>query len=183
MPLIAALAVVLLFMALVVALMPLSLVLRYRAGTARRRARGWVATINVVGLAVSVAIFLLVAAVTSTWVPRALTYSLYGLAGGCVLGLLGLWMSRWERTPESLHYTPNRWWVLAITLVVTSRILYGFWRAWHAWRSAPADASWLVAAGAAGSLAAGAVVLGYYLTYWLGVRWRLRRHSAGATPA
>lgn len=183
MPLIAALAVVLLFMLLVVALMPLTLVLRYRAGTARRRARGWVATVNVLGIAVSAALFLLVAAVTSTWVPRALSYSLYGLAGGACLGLLGLWMSRWERTPESLHYTPSRWLVLAITLVVTSRILYGFWRAWHAWRTTPDDASWLVAAGAAGSLAAGAVVLGYYLTFWLGVRWRLHHHKGGATPA
>jgi hypothetical protein len=183
MPLVAALAVVLLFVVLVIALMPLSLVLRYRAGTARRRARAWVATINVLGIAVSVALFLLVAGVTSTWVPRALSYSLYGLAGGCSLGLLGLWMSRWERTPDALHYTPNRWLVLAITLVVTSRILYGFWRAWHAWRTTPDDASWLAAAGAAGSLAAGAVVLGYYLTYWLGVRWRLRRSQAAATPA
>jgi len=32
--------------------------------------------------------------------------------------------------------------------------------------------------GVAGSLAAGAVVLGYYLSYWLGIRRRLRRHLA-----
>ena len=38
--------------------------------------------------------------------------------------------------------------------------------------------SWFVAAGVAGSMAAGAVVLGYYLTYWIGVRRRYRRHAA-----
>jgi hypothetical protein len=181
MPFLAAMAVMLLFMVLVIALTPLSLVLRYRAGTVRRRARGWVATINMFGIAVSVALFLLVAAVTTTWVPRALTYSLYGLAGGCFLGLVGLWMSRWEHTREALHYTPNRWLVLAITLVVTARILYGFWRGWQAWRTTPDHASRLVAAGAAGSLAAGAVVLGYYLTYWVGLWWVFRRHRRSAS--
>ena len=43
---------ILLAVVLVVApivLVPLSLVLRYRAGTARRQARGWVATLNLVG--------------------------------------------------------------------------------------------------------------------------------------
>jgi hypothetical protein len=66
--------------------------------------------------------------------------------------------------------------VLTITLVVTARLLYGFWRSWHAWHSTPGDASWLAASGAAGSLAAGALVLGYYLTYWAGVWRRIRRH-------
>jgi hypothetical protein len=61
--------------------------------------------------------------------------------------------------------------VLAITLVVTARLIYGFWRSWHAWQSTPGDTSWLAASGAAGSLAAGALVLGYYLAYWAGV-WR-----------
>src|SRR5918995_4960458 len=121
MPLLVALAGVALFMVLVVALMPLSLVLRYRAGTARRLARGWVATINVLAVALSAALFLVVAAVTSAWVPGAFTHALAGLAGGCLLGLFGLWLSRWEAAPRSLHYTPNRWLVLTITLVVTSR--------------------------------------------------------------
>jgi hypothetical protein len=159
-----------------VALMPLSLVLRYRAGTARRLGRHWLAAINAAGIAVSTALFLVAAAVTSAWVPEAFTYSLLGLAGGCVLGLLGLRLSRWEVTPRSVHYTPNRWLVLAITLVVTSRVAYGLWRGWQTWRSAPDGTSGLAAFGVAGSLAAGAVVLGYYLTYWTGLWRRLRRH-------
>jgi hypothetical protein len=94
-----------------------------------------------------------------------------------VLGLVGLAVSRWEFSPGSLHYTPNRWLVLGITLVVTARLAFGFWRSWHAWRAAPDGMSWAAASGAAGSLAAGAIVLGYYLTYWIGVRRRLRRHT------
>jgi hypothetical protein len=154
-----------------VALMPLSLVVRYRAGTARRLARGWLAVANVLGFALSAGLLLLVAAVTSAWVPDAFSSACIGLAGGVLLGLLGLWLTRWEHAPRSLHYTPNRWLVLAIMLVVTSRMAYGFWRSWHAWRSAADDTSWLASSGAAGSLAAGAVVLGYYLMYWTGL-WR-----------
>jgi len=169
-------ALVLIIPLALLALMPLSIVLRYRASTARRRARGWVATVNVAAIGLSVVIFLTVAAATSFWVPRAFTYTLAGLAGGCLLGLLGLALSRWESGAQALHYTPSRALVLAITLVVASRMVYGLWRAWHAWRSAAGDASWLATSGAAGSLAAGAVVLGYYLAYNAGVGQRLRRH-------
>ena len=158
-----------------VALMPLSLVLRYRAGTARRLARGWLAVANMLGFALSAGLLLLVAAVTSAWVPDAFSSACIGLAAGGLLGLIGLWLTRWERTTRSLHYTPNRWLVLAITLVVTSRMAYGFWRSWHAWRSAVENTSWLASSGAAGSLAAGAVVLGYYLTYWTGLWLRMKR--------
>jgi hypothetical protein len=58
-------------------------------------------------------------------------------------------------------------------------VLFGIWRGWHAWRHAPDDTPWLAAFGVAGSLAAGAVVLGYYVSYWMGVRRRLRRHMGG----
>jgi hypothetical protein len=164
-----------------IALTPLTLVQRYRLGTARRRARGWTSAVNVAGLAFSSALFLAGAAVASLWVPNALTYTLAAFMGGCLLGLVGLALSQWESARGSLHYTPNRWLVLGITLVVTARLAFGFWRSWQAWRAMPDYASWLAASGAAGSLAAGAVVLGYYLTYWLGVRRRLRQHNEGVT--
>jgi hypothetical protein len=159
-----------------IALMPLSLVLRYRAGTARRQARGWVATLNLVGLAISTSLFLMGAALTTIWVPHALGYSLLGLLGGIALGIIGLWLSRWERAPQSLHYTPNRWLVLGVTLVFAARLLYGLWRGWNTWHQGAGETSWLAAFGVAGSMAAGAVVLGYYLSYWVGVRRRLRQH-------
>lgn len=167
----------------VMILMPLSLVQRYRMGTARRTARGWVATANVVAMTLSACLFLAAAAFSSIWIADAFTYSLLGLIGGCVLGVVGLWLSRWEPAAGSLHYTPNRWLVLAMTLVVMARVMYGFWRAWHTWRVAPGDTTWVESAGVAGSLAAGAVVLGYYLTYWIGVRRRVHRHHPPAARA
>lgn len=166
--------IALLFVVGLVLSMPLLLVLRYRAGTMRRRGRRWAATLNVVSFVLSAALFLWVAAVTTLWVPKAFIYSLIGLTGGCLLGVLGLALTSWEKTPQALHFTPNRWLVLLLTLAVTTRLLYGLWRIWHAWRTAGPDSSWLAAAGVAGSMAVGAIVIGYYLTYSAGVRWRLR---------
>jgi len=158
----------------VIALIPLTVIQRYRVGTSRQRARGWLASINLVGLALSATLFLVSAAFTSIWVPGALSYTAAGLAGGCALGIIGLLLTRWERLPGALFYTPNRLLVLGLTLVVAARLLYGFWRGWHTWRVGVEDGSWFAAAGVAGSMAAGAVVLGYYLVYWLGVRRKLR---------
>lgn len=161
-----------------IALVPISIVQRFRMGTSRQRARGWLASINLAGLSLSAIVFLATAAVTSVWVPHALSYTAAGLAGGCALGIAGLWLTRWEPSPGSLYYTPNRALVLAITLLVTARLIYGFWRGVHTWRAGLEGASWFGAAGIAGSMAAGAVVLGYYLAYWIGVRRRFRRQVA-----
>jgi hypothetical protein len=158
-----------------IALIPVSLVQRYRVGTSRQRARGWLAAINLAGLALSSILFLASAALTSIWVPDAFTYTATGLAAGCALGIVGLWLTRWEAVPGALYYTANRWLILGITVVVTARIGYGSWRAWESWRSGLAGESWFVEAGVAGSMAAGAVVLGYYLAYWIGVRRRFAR--------
>jgi hypothetical protein len=183
-PFVLAALVLLLILPLFFLTIPLSLVRRYRVGTARRPARGWVAAFNVLALALSTGLFLAAAGVSSLWVPDALAYALVGLAAGGVLGLLGLAATRWEAAPGSLHFTPSRWLVLVLLLVVTSRLLYGFWRAWTAWRSTGPGSGWLAEAGLAGSMAAGALVLGYTLVYWVGVRWRLLRHgrSGGADP-
>jgi hypothetical protein len=176
-PLLLLAAVLLFVIVFSVVLLPLSLVQRYRIGTARRPARGWMIALNLGGLGLSTVVFLLTAAFTNAWVPQAFRYAVTGLATGCVLGLVGLALTRWETGMPSLHYTPNRWLVLGITLVVTVRIAYGFWRTWHAWRAAYEHTSVIAASGVAGSLAAGAVVLGYYLAYWAGVRRRIRRHA------
>jgi hypothetical protein len=161
-----------------IVLLPLSLLQRYRVGTTRRAARGWLVAVNLAALSVSIVMFLGTAALTNAWVPEAFRYSLMGLVTGGVLGVLGLLLTRWEVGARSLHYTPNRWLVLGITLVVTVRILYGFWRGWHAWRSAYEHTAVIAATGVAGSLAAGGVVLGYYGIYWAGVRRQMRRQRA-----
>lgn len=177
MPLLILVAGMIALLGLMVILLPISLVQRYRVGTSRRAARSWVTTVNLIAVAISTALFLAGAAVTNLWVPEAFKYAALGLLAGCALGVVGLAASRWDASSGALHYTPNRWLVLAITLAVTGRILYGFWRSWQAWQSGLSGASWFVAAGVAGSLAAGALVLGYYLTYWAGVRRRLAQHK------
>jgi hypothetical protein len=166
--------VALLFVFLLVLLSPFLLIVRYKVGTARRQARRWIITANSVSLLISAGLFLWVAALTNFWVRNAFAYSLVGFAAGVLLGLLGVKLIRWEQTSRALYYTPNRWLVLLLTLAVAARLLYGFWRIWHAWRTTGPDSSWLASAGIPGSMAVGALVLGYYFTYFAGVRWRLR---------
>jgi hypothetical protein len=158
-----------------VVLIPITLVQRYRAGTMRRRARAWLVTVNVIGLGLSIAIFLTSAALTNIWIPQAFVYAAAGVAIGLGLGVLGLALTRWERFPDALFYTPNRWLVLAITLAVAGRIVYGFWRMWQQWEAFGGETSWVAASGVAGSLAAGATIMGYYFAYWIGVRRRAVR--------
>ena len=176
MPLVPLFAALLLVLAMILA-MPLLLFLRYRAGTARRRAYRWVATLNRATIVLSAGFFLYVAAITTFWVPDAFRYSVFGLLGGGLLGLIGLALTRWEQTPRALHYTPNRWLILIITLAVSARLLYGIWRIWHGWHTSGSDSSWLTSVGIAGSLALGALMLGYYVAYSAGVWWRLRQRA------
>jgi hypothetical protein len=169
--------VALLFIVVLILAMPLLLVLRYRAGTARRMGRRWIATTNLALMIASAGLFLWAAAVAGLWIPRALLCSFAGLCAGILLGLLGLALTRWERTPQALHYTPNRWLVLLITLAVASRLLYSVWRVWHSWRTTGPDGSWLASAGIAGSMAVGALVIGYYLAYAAGISRRLAKNE------
>jgi hypothetical protein len=174
-----ALALALVFLLIfVVIMLPLSLAMRFRASSTRRRAWGWVVTLNFFAACISAAVLLVTAGVSNAWIPNTFRYTAIGLACGFALGFLGLAVSRWEATPRGLHYTPNRWLVLLITLVVTARILYSFWRAWQTFQATPAGESWLAHSGAAGSMGAGAAVLGYYVVYWAGVRRRVRTHRA-----
>jgi uncharacterized membrane protein YidH (DUF202 family) len=174
-PLVILPAVLLIALIVAIGLLPLGLVQRYRAGTARRAARRWLASLNAATLSFSAFLFLGGAAITSFWVPNALRYSLAGLAGGCLVGILGLAITRWEEAPGSLHYTPNRFLALVIILLVTARLAYGVWRLWQGWSLGVDERAWLIESGVPGSLAAGAVVLGYSLTYWIGVSRRASR--------
>lgn len=173
MPLLALLLLLAFFFLLVLS-MPLLLVLRYRSGIVRRKARRSVALANLISLLISSAIFIWVAAMTNFWIARAFGFSLLGLASGIALGLAGLVVTRWENTAHGWFYTPNRWLVLFLTLAVSARMIYGLWRIWHVWRTTGHDSSWLASAGVPGSMAVGAIVLGYYVSYNAGVCWQLR---------
>ena len=184
MPLLIALGFAAAVFVLTVAMLPFTIIFRYRQGTKRRRARPWVANINTFATALSATILIVAAAITNRWIENAFPYSVAGLACGCLLGFAGLALSRWEADGRSLFYTPNRLLVFAVSLVVTARLAYGFWRGWEAWRAVPDAKSSLAAIGVAGSMAAGAVVVGYYLVYWAGLRARLKRvRGSGYNPA
>ncbi len=176
-PLVVFVLVLLLIIPVMILIVPWTVARRYRAGTAQRHARGWAALSNLFGFGISAAIILTVAAIGSIWVPSTFAYSAAGLAGGGALGGVGLWLTRWERTESGLLYTPNRWLVLIILVAVVLRLLYGLWRISHV---GDRDGTWLAASGLAGSLAAGAVVLGYYLAFWTGIWIRARRRYTAA---
>jgi hypothetical protein len=159
----------------VIALMPLILFQRYRVGTARRLARPLVARLTLGAMLFSALFFLASAAFTAIWVTGAFTYSMAGLLAGIALGGLGLWLTRWEATPRSLHYTPNRWLVLIITLLVSARIAYGLWRSWWMAQAGLGGAPLIAAFGVAESMAAAATVIGYYLAFSAGLQARIRR--------
>ena len=167
------LLLVLLLPLLLIALMPVILIQRYRLGTARRTARSWTATFNVLLMVFSAICFLAGAAVTSIWVPNAFTGAAVGIAFGAGVGVVGLALTRWEPTRGTLHYTPNRWLVLVVTFVVSARVLYGLWRSWTVAKAGVYGTPMVLAFGIPESLAAGGIVIGYYLAYGLGVRRRL----------
>lgn len=163
----------------VIALVPLILIQRYRAGTARRFVRPWVATLNIVMTALSAALFLVAGAITAIWVPHAFRGAVIGVLIGLGLGVLGLLLTRWEPAAASLHYTPNRWLVLLVTLMVSARVLYGFWRSWKAAEAGMYGTDVVLAFGIPESLAVGGAVIGYYAAYAWGVRRRFRHWQRG----
>jgi hypothetical protein len=160
----------------------LSLVLRYRAGTARRQARRWVASLNVWMTSFSAVFFLSFTFLLSFWVDSAFRFALIGMGCGGILGLVGLAMTRWENKQQGLFYTPSRWLALFVTLAIVGRFVYGWWRATHSGSNAPGHQHWLItASGTQVSLAVAAGLIAYYLVYSVGVRLRVTRHDQRRT--
>lgn len=164
-----------------IALMPLILLLRYRAGSARRLARPWMASLNLVLMALSAVCFVAGAALTNLWVPNALTGAAAGITLGAGLGLVGLGLTRWEQTTATLYYTPNRWLVLLVTFAVSARVIFGLWRSWSVLEGGMTGAPVLLAFGIPETLATGGMVIGYYLAYGIGVRRTVRRWQTRAS--
>ena len=154
----------------------LSLALRYRAGTARRQGRRWVATMNVWVTSFSAALFLCFTFLISFWLGPTLQFALTGMAVGAVLGLLGVMLTRWESQPDGLFYTPSRWLALLVMLAIAARLVYGWWHTMH--RAVPGEQHWLLSAsGTQLSVAVAAGLIGYYLVYAIGVRIRIARNE------
>ena len=169
------LALLLLVPLLFIALLPFLLIQRYRAGKARRQARPWVATLNIAVMGFSAAFFLLSSAFTTIWIDGAFRGAGLGLLAGLLLGLIGLSLTRWEATPSSLHYTPNNLLVLLVTVIVSARVAYGLFRSFMVARAGMSGTALVDAFGVTESLGAAGAVMGYYLAYNAGLRWRIRR--------
>ena len=156
----------------------LSLALRYRASTTRRQARPWVASLNIWLTVFSTVFFLSFALLLSFWVPSAFRFAVIGMGCGAILGLLGSAVTRWERRPNGLFYTPNRWLAVVITFTIAARFIYGWWRATHSGSSASVEQHLLINASATQlSVAVAAGLVAYYLIYSIGVRLQLARYQ------
>ena len=169
------LLLLLLLPVIIIALTPVMLIQRYRAGSARREARPWVTALTIAAMAFSAVFFLASAAITTIWIPRALGGAAIGMAAGMGLGLMGSLLTRWEAGVRSFHYTPNRWLVLLVTLIVSSRVAYGLYRSFEAASAGLAGAQLVNAFGVPESLAAGGIVIGYHLAYNVELRRRIGR--------
>ena len=175
MPIVLVLVFVFLLLALWVVLLPLSLWQRYRYGRARRMARGWLLTLNAWSLLVSVAIFVAVSAFGLFWWPDSLVGAGVGLAAGGVLGLIGVWLTRWDVAPQGVYYQPNAWLALLLVAIVAGRIVWGTVQMVQYWRSDSVPATHALLSGHGSLLAVGGLLLGYYLVYAWCVKWRAAR--------
>lgn len=152
-------------------LLPFALLQRYRHGKARRRAQPLAVRINAWMLLGSMPLFVLGAWVSSRWIAGAATFALAGMGAGLAIGVVGLWLSRFEARPQGLYYTPPAWLVLALTGLVAARIALGIWQAFQRWHGGGGLPAML--ADHASLFAVGGLLLGYYLAYAWGLKRRL----------
>ncbi|RBF07827.1 DUF1453 domain-containing protein, partial [Xanthomonas oryzae pv. oryzae] len=81
---------VIIALAVFVVLFPLSLLQRFRMGTAPRQARGWLLMINLVSAGMSSVLFLIFSLVAAAFWPGAISHAAFGWACGLALGVLAL---------------------------------------------------------------------------------------------
>lgn len=115
--------------------------------------------------------------------PFALGVLAAGLALGVGLGIAGLRLTRFERTPEGFFYTPNAHIGIALSVVLVARIA---WRLFEI-RSGAVAAGGPDFARSPLTLAVFGTLAGYYATYAAGIiRWRRSARpaaAAGTDPA
>lgn len=150
---------------------------RIRRLVGRQRSRAWRHWAAVVLFPLLAALLALGAARS----PVALGTLAGALAVGVGLGVWGLRLTRFERTPEGLFYTPNAHIGIALSVILVARIAWRLFQM-QALQAHPG------ALGAGGpefarsplTLAVFGMLAGYYATYAVGLlRWR---RSGGAGP-
>lgn len=157
-------------------LLPLSLLQRYRFGKSRRRVLPWLAGINAWALLLSVASFLIGAALARRWLDDAFAAACCGLALGFAVGLLNLWTARLEWEGHHLHVQPQALVSLLLTALVAARLAIGIWQLFKygfALHPQVMDGPWLLRPDSL--FAVGGLLLGHYFAWSWGLRARLRR--------
>lgn len=180
MPLLLIPAILLLAVAAMLLLWPFALWQRYRQGSARRRAVRWLARLNAWVLFVSTSLFLAGALVAALVVDGALAYALAGLLAGGVLGRAGIAITRFEISPAAMFYTPNRWLVGGLTVLLLAKLALTLWQALRrlgAEALPAAEPAWSALGGPAGLFAAGGLLIGYHLAYAWILRARVLRYT------
>ena len=116
--------------------------------------------------------------------PAAAAASLAGLVVGGLIGLAGLRLTRFERTPERDYYTPNTYLGLAVFGVFLARLAYNFVRVSAQLQTLPAAGqtpptgfSSLTSNPLTAALLL--MVFGYYLVYEAGLLLWVRRNPPG----
>lgn len=176
MPIVLLIVFVLALCAAMLLLWPLALWNRYRVGTSRRRPPRWLTRLNAWLLPASALLFLAAMGVTQLFVAHAFVYAALGVLAGLATGGLGWALTRVEHRPGAVWYTPNRWLVLALTLVVVARVIAGIWQAWERWQgNVELLAAWGPLGEPAGLFAVAGLVLGYHAAYAVLLQWRLGR--------
>jgi hypothetical protein len=112
-----------------------------------------------------------------------------GLAGGSLLAVYGLRLTRFEPTPQGLFYTPNLHLGIALSTLFAVRILYRLVEVYGTGAAAAPGAPDFVRSPL--TLAVFGLLAGYYVAYAIGlVRWRWRvlrakreRESASAAAS
>ncbi len=131
---------------------------------------------------VSVTLFpllVLVLASASFAQPEGLWALAAGLAAGAALGTWGLKLTKFERTPEGLFYTPNLHLGIALSLLLAGRILY---RLGQLYLGLSAGGTSLDFVRSPLTLAIFGTLAGYYVRYAIGlIAWR--REPPGNPPS
>lgn len=108
-----------------------------------------------------------------------------GLLIGSALAVLGLRLTKWHNEPDGLHYEPNPYLGIGLTMLLVGRIIYRFMAVVPAAQAPLAANADPFATLHQNPFTLGVVMLtiGYYLVYSGGVLWEARRRAgAPATP-
>lgn len=103
--------------------------------------------------------------------PERLWWLAAGLAGGSILAVYGLRLTRFEPTPQGLFYTPNAHLGIALSLLFVARVLYRIVEVYGLRSSTSPSAADFVRSPL--TLAVFGLLAGYYIAYAIGLlRWR-----------